>query len=408
MILKSLCDLYWLLLSQGRVAPEGYSLTKVHRVISLNEDGSIINIKSISPQKWILLNVPEQKVRTRNISSHFLCDTFDYFLSPGKQRDASAVLHKKLLSGINCPAAKAVCAFFDRPAEAPPVSQDSAKYVFEYGGHFVHDDPMIVQAWIDQKQFGGSMGRCCITGEVGPLTDTHPKIKDVPGTIALGGAAVSYNLDAAESFGLEGSANAPIGVKTAFAYSSALNYLLSSQSRHWEYNNFALVCWAENGDLAYQNAFFTMLFPPRDLEGSDIVSAMLSAGYLTTSDGELLSRDMPMFVLGVSGNAGRIAFPLFCRVTFGDLLDQFSAYHARMSVPHPPWEPEFITLLDILNEISGPGRNQHAPMPLIYALIRCIIEGTDYPRLLHNLVVSLHKPGRISASVIQLFKGGEV
>ena len=408
MILKSLCDLYWLLLSQGHVAPEGYRLTKVYHVISLNIDGTIIDIRPISPKKMDFLNVPEQNVRTSNVSPHFLCDTFNFLLASGKQRDASALLHKELLSDIDCPAAKAVCAFFNRPVEIPPVLQDSTKYVFEYGGHFVHDEPMIVQAWMDRRQVDGPMGRCCITGEIGPLADTHPKIKGVPGAIALGGAAVSYNLSAAESFGLEGSANAPIGDKSAFAYSSALNYLLSSQSRHWLYNNFALVCWAENGNPAYQNAFFTMLFPPRDLEGPDIVSAMVSAGYLTTSGGELLSRDMPMFVLGVSGNAGRVAFPLFCRATFGELLDRFSAYHALMSVPHPPWEPEFITLLDILNEIAGPGRNQHAPMPLIYALIRCIIEGADYPRLLHNLVVSRRNPGRISASIIQLFKGGEI
>lgn len=407
-MLKELSDLYWPLLSRGLVAPEGYSPVKIHGVISLDKAGGIIEIRPVSKKGWDTLHVPSQKVRSNSISPYFLCDTYKYLLEDGERRKASAQLHKRLLDRVDSPAAKAVCAFFDRSFDADPVSQDKVKYAFDFGGRFVHDGPEIVRVWMSRQASGGKVGRCCITGEIGPLVESHPKIKGVPGTITLGGTAVSYNLDSAESFGLERDANAPIGEKTAFAYSSALNYLLSKQSRRWLYSNLALLCWAKDGDPAYQNAFFAMLFPPRDLEGPDIASAMLSAGYLTTSDGELLSRDMPMFVLGVSGNAGRIAFPLFCRVTFGDLLDQFSAYHARMSVPHPPWEPEFITLLDILNEISGPGRNQHAPMPLIYALIRCIIEGTDYPRLLHNLVVSLHKPGRISASVIQLFKGGEV
>lgn len=110
-----------------------------------------------------------------------------------------------------------------------------------------------------------------------------------------------------------------------------------------------------------------------------------------------------MFILGVSGNSGRVAFPLFCRTTFGELLDRFSSYYARMQIPHPPWEPEFITLLDILNEISGPGHNQYAPMPLVYALIRSIVDGMEYPRLLYNLVIARHKPGRVSASIIRLF-----
>jgi CRISPR-associated protein Csd1 len=75
-------------------------------------------------------------------------------------------------------------------------------------------------------------GRCSICGSSSsPVVDLpHGMIKRVPDGQTSGCALVSYNFNAAESYGLKGNENASICMRCARAYVDALNWLLSNGS----------------------------------------------------------------------------------------------------------------------------------------------------------------------------------
>jgi CRISPR-associated protein Csd1 len=77
----------------------------------------------------------------------------------------------------------------------------------------------------------GSEAVCLVTGEPEDFERLHPAIKGVYGSQTAGANIVSFNLDAFKSFGKAQGANAPIGKKSVFAYTTALNYWLSRDSK---------------------------------------------------------------------------------------------------------------------------------------------------------------------------------
>ena len=70
-------------------------------------------------------------------------------------------------------------------------------------------------------------GFCLVTGQEAQIARLHPSIKGVQGGQSSGASIVSFNLDAFTSYGKEQGANAPISETATFAYTTALNILLS-------------------------------------------------------------------------------------------------------------------------------------------------------------------------------------
>ncbi|MFQ8843280.1 MAG: type I-C CRISPR-associated protein Cas8c/Csd1 [Clostridium fessum] len=75
---------------------------------------------------------------------------------------------------------------------------------------------------------------------------------------------VSFNAPAFESYGKEQSYNAPVGKYAEFAYTTALNYLLSQRNYTFQLGDTMVVYWAENGQKAYQDVFSFALVPTVD------------------------------------------------------------------------------------------------------------------------------------------------
>ncbi len=78
-----------------------------------------------------------------------------------------------------------------------------------------------------KKVEAGAVGVCQVIGEVVPLPTTHPmKIQGIPGGMPTGVSLVSYDKDAFQSYGLDGTANAGVGYRAADGYCRALTALL--------------------------------------------------------------------------------------------------------------------------------------------------------------------------------------
>ena len=112
--------------------------------------------------------------------------------------------------------------------------------------------------------------QCLVTGEQAPIARLHPSIKGVRGAQSSGASLVSFNAPAYESYGHddEQGVNAPVSEYAAFAYATALNYLLSGEmNRNAQYiGDMTIVYWAEKQCEAYQNAFSEFLFAQRPMK----------------------------------------------------------------------------------------------------------------------------------------------
>ena len=232
---------------------------------------------------------------------------------------ACKALHEELLSAADSPAAKAVLRFFETwdPEKAAAYLAEKAdeeilndlrkgaNLLFRAESGFVHEDPAVRAAWNSHynKESDGPRGICLVTGEEGPIEKIHPAIKNVAGAQPSGAALVSFNAPAFCSYGKEQNLNAPTGKYAAFAYTTALNYLLADRDHVYHIGDTSVVCWAKGGESAYNALFGAACFgadtsyTTADLRG---MVESLCKGEPVEYDDAKLSPTMDFYVLGLS------------------------------------------------------------------------------------------------------------
>ena len=98
------------------------------------------------------------------------------------------------------------------------------------------------------------LGTCLVTGDRCEIKPLHTAIKGVYGAQSSGANIVSFNLDPFTSFGKKQGRNAPVGVESEFAYTTALNTLLKRDSKQrLLIGDTTTVFWS--GESAFENDF---------------------------------------------------------------------------------------------------------------------------------------------------------
>jgi len=314
MILQALTAYYEQLLRTGKISAPGWeSRFKVSYWLRIDQNGQLLDLVDCRTltkkgKKEVLgpreMAVPAHVKRSSGIAANFLCDTSTYLLGAdekGKPEraiqcfEACAALHHTLLDGVDSPVAKAILAFFDHwnPAEAPshPLLSEhwkditgSANLLFDYegpeGNILSTEDTAIRDAW--QQHYSSASEdavtmQCLVTGQNAPVARLHPSIKGVMGAQSAGAALVSFNAPAFCSYGHEQGENAPVSEYAAFAYTTALNRLLADTDHCKRVGDTTVVCWSENADSIYQDAFDSFFFDSAEdlgIEDSDVVHAL--------------------------------------------------------------------------------------------------------------------------------------
>ena len=158
-------------------------------------------------------------------------------------------------------------------------------------------------------------GLCLISGDTAPIARLHPAIKGVFGGQSSGGSIISFNKEAFASFGKEQGANAPVSEQSAFAYTTALNYLLRRENNHClTIGDASTVFWAEADDNATAQAaegFFAQVFTPPDDEQESAkvfnVLEQIGKGRPLQEIAPELSPNTRFYILGLAPNAARIS-----------------------------------------------------------------------------------------------------
>ncbi len=413
MILQALTKYYEDLAEQGRIARPGWSQTKISYALCINESGELEQviplleeIEGAKPQPR-RFDLPAAVKRTVGIAPNFLWDNSSYLLgvdSKGKPErskacfEACAELHRKLLRDVGTDTAKGILSFFERwkperAAEHPALAENieavisGANLLFRIDGVFAQEDETIRQAW--QSYFDKAEGekkQCLVTGEEDVIAPVHPPIKGVNGAQSSGAALVSFNAPAFCSYGQEQSYNAPVGKRAAFAYTSALNYLLADRQNVQHIGDTTVVCWAEGAEPQYQAFSAAALFGEEKPEytEADLRDAIrkLAAGQPVPE--WRLDPERTFYILGLSPNAARLSVRFFYRDSFGRLMRNVNAHHARMEIVRPAYDGfETIPLWALLRETVNPKASDKAASPVLAgAVARAIFTDGLYPAAL--------------------------
>ena len=421
MILQALAKHYENLAAEGKVSKEGWCEAKVSYAIELMPDGKVKGFISLKTEEergkkkvWVSTTrmVPQMVPRSSGVSSNFLCDNSKYMLGFDKDGSSKRVLecfqvakekHLELLEQAEGEMAASIKAFFEtwnpekeeeklKESEIWEALTDGGNLIFYMNGCEAQEDEEIKELWNEKQnscdgEEGGNTGICLVTGKKAEISRIHRTIKGVPGAQSSGAALVSFNAPAFESYGKEQSYNAPVGKYAEFAYTTALNYLLSQRNYTFQLGDTMVVYWAENGQKAYQDVFSFALVPTIDNRETirEIFDCIKKDQPIKVDDIEMDS-EQRFYILGLAPNAARLSVRFFYQDSFGKILEHISEHYERMKIVQPSWETrEYMSIRDMLMETVNQNSRDKSPIPNMAAMVmQAVLSGGRYPASLYT------------------------
>ena len=424
MILQALARYYDDLLQQGKISAPGWTKVKISYALDIGLDGQLKQVVSIlkeepmgkktvqRPQE-IALPAPVGRSSLK-VASNFLWDNSGYLLGIKKNEKPerslkcfqnARELHHALLDGVDSPAAKAILNFFDtwepeKAAQHPDLSKEienvtaGGNLLFRVDNSFVQDDPLIQEAWNrvqGETDENAVTMQCLVTGREDEIARTHPLIKGVQGAQMAGAALVTFNGNAFCSYGHEQNYNAPVGKHAAFAYTAALNHLLSDRNSVQHIGDTTVVCWAEGAEEAYQNLAQFALFGQEmpGLTDNDLRAALKRLANGLPCDDLGVDPKRPFYVLGLAANAARLSVRFFLHDSFRKLMKNVNDHYERMEIVRPSFDKqEILPLWLMLRETVNLNSRDKAPSPAMAgATVRAVFSGGPYPASLLEAVM---------------------
>lgn len=404
MILQALKEYYDRKAEQpdSTIAPLGWEWKEIPFVIVLDQAGQLVQIEDTregvgKKKRAKAFLVPKGEKKTSGISANLLWDTAGYIFGVDKQGDNSRALKQKqafmdrLKQDIgDIPAVQPVIEFLDSITEErlgqeacwEEIKENIPVLTFRLQLQTAllcrHTD---IVSRISRLQQGGeaALGTCLITGEQTQICSLHTSLKGVYGAQPSGANIVSFNLDAFTSYGKEQGFNAPVGVEAEFAYTTALNTLLSDSAQRIQVGDASTVFWsARQSDFETAFSFF-FKEPEKDNpdEGTEKIRALfesVESGAYREDDG-----DTPFYILGLSPNAARISVRFWHADTIAKFAGRIRQHFEDFRIMKPPGEPEYYSLWRVLVNIAMQDKSDNIPPNLAGEVMRAILDGTPYP-----------------------------
>jgi CRISPR-associated protein Csd1 len=446
MILQALNRYYEILAcdEESGIAPMLYSRTGVSFALNISQQGDLLDIFPLFHQVQVgnkiiekprSMIVPEQLKRSGIAPApNFMCDNAAFILgisqkeddNPGygaKRFETFRKFHIEMLANANCDAARAILAFLNtyspasgrqHPEIAPKLAELTigGNLAFMLNGSFAHDDPTIKLVWERYNAAKDAIyGQCLVTGEYAPISRLHHSLKGIKDATPTGASLVGFNDRAYESFNkvkLQGL-NAPVSEKAAFSYTTALNYLLSSDNpnRKITIGDTTIVYWAESQNRGFPETFSGIFEPkivdepsPDNQEGRKILENELKnvaekVRRTQSLDLESMLKNLPeenprFYVLGLAPNAARVSVRFFLADPFQKIVERMMKHYDDMKiVKEYDNQPEYITVRAILDETVSKKLRDKEPSPLLAgSILRSILTGAPYPSALLYAIIN--------------------
>ncbi len=436
MILQALNDYYERKAVEpgSDIPPYGFGVQKISFCLVLSEGGEVIatvDLRENQGKRHVprALNAPMLPFkRAVGIAPNFTWDNTGYVLGVDgkgkagrtqKTHDSFKELHRKVSRGVEDAGLRALSRFLDlwSPESFSSLSQSgemldtNVVFRLESDLHFLHERPAVQQAWAQEyrRLAGTRKGFCLATGQEVLVASLHPDISGVSGAQSSGALLVSFNLPAFTSYGKEQSLNAPVGERAAFAYTTALNFLVRNGSRQKiRLGDATTVFWAERSTPA-EDLLASLFDPPTEEAGSpgesspsedrattalihEVLSAAKAGRPIDTVD-PALDPDIRFYILGLSPNNARLAVRFWNVSTLGQLVERLGQHFRHMGIERQfEGDPEYPPIWRIALETALLRKSENVPPLLAGALTRAILTGSPYPRSLLTAIL-----GRIRA-----------
>jgi CRISPR-associated protein Csd1 len=385
-------------------------------VIEVTEGGELVSLHDTRERVGKKLvgrseQVPKGVKKTSGVAANLLWDTLEYVLGVDTRGNAARVAEQHAAfrdrlealppQALQDDGVQAVLRFLGHPRrpriEQEPAWRDALEtnavmtFRLQGDGDLVCQRPLVLTNMLDEDDSDAATTMCLVTGDQAHPERLHTSIKGVWGTQSSGANIVSFNLEAFNSYGKNQGMNAPVGRSAAFAYTTALNHLLSRDSgKRVQVGDASTVFWAEQPsdlEMAVPDLFGE---PPKDAPDRGVlaVKALYSAidsGRLAGPEGETR-----FYVLGLAPNAARIAIRFFHRLPLRELALRIRRHFDDLAILHGPNDATYLSLFRLLLSCSVLGKADNIPPNLGGAVVDAILEGPNapYPAMLLNAAVN--------------------
>ncbi len=420
MILKALYDYYQTKAADpnSHIAPEGWEWKEIPYRIVIGKNGNFVAIEDMREgegkrkraRKFL---VPQSVKRTVGKAANLLWDNIEYALgaNPRNREDIEERFNlfkdriRKEIDIDNSPNVQHLIRFL----ENDPIQQIENSGYAELWNKILEENPFIVFKIDDEqhssicddinniiksKEDESSDGVCLITGDKTNVARLHPSIKGVRGGNTQGGALVSYNLPAFNSYYKTQNYNAPISNNATFAYTTALNVLLGKDSKNKiTIADSTIVFWSEkkSEDIDPEEIFPWVIAmqktdgdnPDRGIEKIEKLFDSIFTGKYSQA------KTNHFYVLGLSPNAARISVRFWKAPSVENFGLNIKKHFDDFKIDG---DPKYLSLYEILSSISTITNKRDKPNIIFFRgkffevipnlsgqLVEAILDGTQYP-----------------------------
>jgi len=405
------------------VAEFGFSVEKIHAQVVLVPDGSLVGFEDVREQgprgKPVPRNllVPDGGGRSgTGLKPSFCWDNTGYALgrdtkgNPGRATEmfeAFRDLHLSLRDELaDDEGFVALCRFLERwdpaGAESLPNWAELAglNVVFKVRGRssYVHQGERVRAAWLrrsgrDVEDGPRTVSPSLVSGDSDEIARLHPSISGVVGANTTGAAIVSFNLNAFESYGKSQSFNAPVGVRDAFRYTTALNRLLADDARRVRIGDATVVFWSDRDEGGEGEEMFRQVIDgdlKRDEGAEHAATVARVRGFLEAARQGRLAEglanpDAPFYILGLSPNASRLNVRYWLAGTVREFAERLAEHAGQLEMTGArPDDPPLIIRRLLLETAREP---KDIPPQLAGEVARSVLGGLRYPQMLFSAIV---------------------
>lgn len=408
MILQALYDYYH---RCGNLPRKGMELKEIGFLIVINKEGHFLRfedrrIDKKQAQKFL---VKKHVGRTSALAANCLYDNSGYVFGFSDKGDVMAQYRtfKDKVKTIyeshpNNPDIIAVHKFYQQEQsvvlvqmQSDPLWPEIEKNLNKKYSTFsflIQGDTKIVaekEELIDDEteEKAGGQQVCIVSGKKGVAVETTTATM-IPGSQATA-KLVSFQVSSGyDSYGKSKGGNAPISEEAEFAYTTALNHLLESNSRNkFMIGSRTFLFWASKDDEAGQKAedgFFSLFGfdeqkddPNRDIEQVRKVFEAIYKGTLKTTSEDTF------YILGLAPNAARIAVTYWAEIPLRKFAETICRHFEDMEVVDTRQEKKpYMSLRNMISTVTLGGKVSDATPNLADAVVKSIFEGLPYPQTL--------------------------
>ena len=402
MILQALYDYYHR--SKGKLPAYGRELKEIGFLIVIDKEGHFLRfedrrIDKKQAQKFL---VKKSVGRSSAPVANYLYDNSAYVFGYSDKGDVMKYFDtfKKKVRDIynvapNNDDLKAIWCFYQTEQSAilsnmqqdglwPEIEKNLNKkystfsFLIEGDTHIVAEKDELLD--LLREDSNGNEKICLVSGEKGIAveTTTATMITGSQATAKLVAFQVKSGYD---SYGKEKGANAPISEKAEFAYTTALNHLLASDSRNkFMVGNRTFLFWASKSDEAGMQAeesIFSLFGydtddnPDRKIEQVRKVFTAIYSGTLKTTT------DDKFYILGLAPNSARIAVTYWAEIPLREFAERINQHFDDMEICGA--NKPYFGLRSMLSAVTLGGKSSEATPNMPEAIVKSIFQGLPYP-----------------------------